>query len=70
MEKPTNRMLSVNDVARMIGFSKETTYKVLRTSGIPIYRINRRFVVRESDVLNWLENQKLHDQEVPDDVVE
>jgi PTS system nitrogen regulatory IIA component len=50
--------LTLSDVANILKVSKKTIYRWIQQERIPAYRINHQFRFRESEILNWIAQQK------------
>lgn len=51
--------LSIRQVARRLGISSATVHRLMnRGEGPPSYRIGRRRLWRETDLIAWLEAQR------------
>jgi excisionase family DNA binding protein len=53
----SSRMLSVRDVAEMLGVSPDTVYDEWRKWGLKGYRIGKHLRFREREVDQWIEKQ-------------
>ena len=50
-------VLSVKQVAEILGVSVPFCYELFRTKGFPSIRILKRWVVRKDQFFKWLDNQ-------------
>ena len=50
-------MLSMMDVASVLGISKAGSYTLARSIDFPAFRVGRRIVVSQEKFLDWLEKQ-------------
>lgn len=56
-------MVTVTEVARRLRVSKQTALRVLREDGVPLYRVGvRKLAVRLTDLLRWLEQRQIQNQ--------
>jgi len=53
----SNRLLSAQDVARMLAVPERTVRDKWRAWGLPAYRIGKHLRWRERDVLAWINRQ-------------
>lgn len=42
------------DLQRIFGISKDSAYRLFRTSGFPTFRVGRRYYVRRVDLEKWI----------------
>ena len=50
-------MLSMMDVASVLGISKAGAYTLAHSRDFPAYRVGRRIVISQEKFLDWLEKQ-------------
>ena len=50
-------MLSMMDVASVLGISKAGAYTLARSRDFPAFRVGRRIVISQEKFLDWLEKQ-------------
>ena len=50
-------MLSMMDVASVLGISKAGAYKLAHSRDFPAFRVGRRIVISQEKFLEWLEKQ-------------
>ena len=50
-------MLSVMDIASVLGISKSGAYTLAHSKEFPAFRVGRRIVVSQEKFLEWLEQQ-------------
>mgnify|MGYP001034400156 CR=1 FL=1 len=50
-------MLSVPEVAAVLGISRAGAYELVRTDGFPALRIGSRIVVPKEKFLGWIDTQ-------------
>ena len=50
-------MLSMLDVASVLGISKAGAYTLAHSRDFPAFRVGRRIVVSQAKFLDWLEKQ-------------
>jgi excisionase family DNA binding protein len=53
----SNRMISVREVAEMLGISADTVYDEWKKWGLKGYRIGKHLRFREREVDQWIEKQ-------------
>lgn len=55
-------ILSVNDVADILGLSRAYAYNLFHTAGFPAIRIGKRMMVRKEKFYEWLlaQEQEVH----------
>lgn len=53
----SNRMLSAQETADMLGMSRQTLYNNWRSWGLKAYKVGRSLRFRERDVEAWLSHQ-------------
>jgi excisionase family DNA binding protein len=51
-----DRMLTVQDVQKHLGLSKNTMTKILANSSFPKIKLGNRYRIPEQKYLKWLEN--------------
>ncbi len=56
-------MLSVNQLANVLGISRTSSYDLVRSNGFPSITIGSRIVVPKDELLIWIQNQ-LNNKEV------
>lgn len=49
-------MLSVQDVAIVLGISKTSAYELVRSKGFPVLKIGSRLVVPKEKFREWIEH--------------
>jgi len=49
------RLLSVGEICKYFGISRDTVYKWIETKGLPAYRLGRLWKFKQKDVDEWLE---------------
>lgn len=54
-------MLSVPEVAAMLGISRAGAYELVRAEGFPALRIGSRIVVPKEKFLGWIDAQMVGD---------
>ena len=50
-------MLSMMDVASVLGISKSVAYTLAHSRDFPAFRVGRRIVISQEKFLDWLEKQ-------------
>lgn len=59
MEQNEKEFLTTGELRRWLGIGRTKMFEMLNAQeGIPHYRIGRRILVRRSEVLDWLEEQR------------
>lgn len=53
----SNSMISVRDVAEMLGISADTVYDEWRKWGLKGYRIGKHLRFKEREIEQWIEKQ-------------
>lgn len=48
-------MLSVREIAKVLGISKTSAYELVRTKGFPVLKIGSRLVVPKEKFREWVE---------------
>ena len=48
-------MLSVQEIAKVLGISKTSAYDLVRSKGFPVLKIGSRFVVSKDKFREWVE---------------
>ena len=48
-------MLSVQEIAIVLGISKTSAYELVRSNGFPVLKIGSRFVVPKETFCEWVE---------------
>lgn len=51
------RLLTVRDIERIFNISKNTAYGLMKSSGFPTIKINRRLFVYPSELDSWMKRQ-------------
>lgn len=54
-------MLSVPEVAAVLGISRAGAYELVRTEGFPALKIGSRIVVPKENFLGWIDTQMARD---------
>jgi excisionase family DNA binding protein len=54
MESTIARMLSVQEVQKLLNVSKDTVYKLTHTEGFPKIRIGKRVLIPEQELGAWI----------------
>lgn len=54
MDEKEDRWLSVEDICRHLGVSKDTVYKWIGHSGMPAHRLGRLWKFRKEEVDEWV----------------
>lgn len=49
--------VSVTEAAQMLGLSRPTVYKLIRTDGFPVVRIGTRTLISRAGLERWVEQQ-------------
>jgi len=49
-----DRWLSVDDICKYLGISRDTAYKYIETRGLPAYRIGRLWKFKQQEVDEWV----------------
>lgn len=57
-------MLSVPDVASVLGISRAGAYDLVRSDGFPVIRIGKRVVIPKENLVEWI-NKQLSEKEQP-----
>jgi len=52
---PSKKFFKLHEAAEYLGISKGLLYKLTSTKQIPFYRIGKRILVSEQQLLSWLE---------------
>ncbi len=55
----TERLLTASEVAELLGFAAGTVVDWAERGEVPAFKIGGRLRFRESEVLDWLEKQRL-----------
>lgn len=55
MEKETPIMMNVADVAKLLGVSLPTAYKLTRSDGFPHISVGKRVLIPRAAFLQWIE---------------
>ncbi|MGN1127212.1 MAG: helix-turn-helix domain-containing protein [Ruminococcus sp.] len=50
-------MLSVQEIAKVLGISKTSAYELVRSKGFPVLKIGSRMVVPKEKFICWIESQ-------------
>ena len=50
-------MLSVNQLANVLGISRTSSYDLVRSKGFPSITIGSRIVIPKEELLIWIQNQ-------------
>jgi excisionase family DNA binding protein len=56
--EPRTPLLTVNDLARLLGISRDSVYRMIRSGELVPYRVGERFRFRPEDVETYLERQR------------
>ena len=59
MSEIEDRWLSVDDICKYLGVSKDTVYKWIDKQGMPAYRIGRLWKFKKKQVDAWVEGSGL-----------
>lgn len=54
-----DRLLTVHDVAELLRLTKKGVYAMVEARRIPFIRVSNRLRFRRSDVLGWLEKNRV-----------
>ncbi len=49
-----DRLLSVGDVCKYLGISRDTAYKWIEKRGLPAYRLGRLWKFKRQEIDNWV----------------
>ena len=49
--------IKVEDVAKLMGISRGTAFKVVKDHNFPAVRVGKRIIVLRDNFINWLEEQ-------------
>lgn len=55
-EMMKDRMLSVNDICKYLGISRDTVYRWIEERGFPAYRLGRLWKFKKEEVDEWIKN--------------
>ena len=58
----TEQWLSVDEIAKHLGISKETVYRWLERGKIPAHRVGRLWKFQASEVDEWVRRGDAHDE--------
>jgi excisionase family DNA binding protein len=50
-------MLSVSEVAKVLGVSRTSAYELVRSKGFPSITIGSRIVIPKEEFISWMKNQ-------------
>lgn len=53
-----SQWLSVQELAKYVGISKETVYRYLEHGTIPAHRVGKLWKFKSDEIDNWIVNQK------------
>lgn len=53
-EKPSRRLLTVNEVADILRVSNMTVYRLIKGGQIPAIRVGKNYRIKEADVNKYL----------------
>lgn len=53
-EKPSKRLLTVNEVADILRVSNMTVYRLIKSGQIPAIRVGKNYRIKEVDVNKYL----------------
>ena len=53
-------VLSAKEVQTYLGISRTTVYRLFHDENFPAFHIGNRLLVQRSDLLHWLEGQKVN----------
>ena len=53
-------VVSPKEVQTYFGISRSTTYRIFHDASFPASHIGNRLLVQRSDLLNWLDGQKVN----------
>ena len=62
---PSKRFFKLSEAAEYLGISKGLLYKLTSTKQIPFYRIGKRILVSEQQLLSWLETGGIEEPSSP-----
>jgi excisionase family DNA binding protein len=57
---PADRLLTAREVAELLGFSAGTVVDWVERGGLPAFKVGGRLRFRESEVIAWLEQQRMN----------
>lgn len=57
-------MLSVPEVASVLGISRAGVYDLVRSDGFPVIRIGKRVVIPKENLVEWI-NKQVSEKEQP-----
>ncbi len=49
--------ISVTETAQMLGVSRPTVYKLIRTAGFPVMRVGTRTLISRAGLERWVKEQ-------------
>ena len=61
MNEP-ERWLSVDEIAKHLGVSKETIYRWVEKGKVPAHKVGRQWKFKVSEVDKWVESGSAHDK--------
>ena len=56
-------MLSVTDVAEVLGISRAGAYELVKTEGFPAFSIGSRIIIPKDEFIAWIKRQTPHTTE-------
>jgi excisionase family DNA binding protein len=59
-ERPTRRLLTVNEVADILRVSNMTVYRLIKSGQIPAIRVGKNYRIKEVDVNSYLTRGSVH----------
>ncbi|MEW4286698.1 AlpA family phage regulatory protein [Priestia koreensis] len=57
-------ILQIKDIQQILGFSKSTTYEIIKEVGFPLIQINKRKIVYRDEFFLWLDSKRIIDVEI------
>lgn len=60
MEKMEDNLLTVEELANYLRFEKGIIYSFIKSGYLPVYRISGQWRFRESEIDEWLEQQRYY----------
>ena len=56
-------MLSVTDMAEVLGISRAGAYELVKTEGFPAFSIGSRIIIPKEEFIAWIKRQMPHTTE-------
>lgn len=53
-----NKLITVKQLSKLLNISRSYAYQLVKLKDFPIIRINRKILIKEYELNDWLDNNK------------